>query len=165
MMNERLKIIRKNLHKTQQEFGDICGKSRRAIAAYEQGAVIPDDSFVQLLCLKFNVNETWLRTGIGNIYVEQKTNYINELSKQYNLNELGKQFLINFLELDETERNTMLQCMEFMLTNRKKNDDEKSYTEKMEQVSHELQVAENSKKYTVSTTTNTTNNITNEKIS
>lgn len=164
-MNERLKIIRKNLHKTQQEFGDICGKSRRAIAAYEQGAVIPDDSFVQLLCLKFNVNEIWLRTGIGNIYVEQKTNYINELSEQYNLNELGKQFLINFLELDETERNTMLQCMEFMLTNRKKNDDEKSYTEKMEQVLHELQVAENSKKYTVSTTTNTTNNITNEKIS
>lgn len=164
-MNKRIKLIRKNLNKTQQEFGEICGKSRRAIAAYEQGAVIPDDSFLQLLCLKFNINETWLRTGKGNMYVETKKNYINELAIQYNLNELGKQFLINFLELNENERDTMLQCMKFMLSNRNKNDDEKSYNEKMEQVSQELLASEKVKKYQVSTITNTINENTNEKIS
>lgn len=44
-------------------------------------------------------------------------------------------------------------------------DDKKSYTEKMEQVSNELLASEKAEKYTVSTTINTTNDITNEKIS
>lgn len=152
-MNERIKFIRKNLGKTQNEFGLLCGKSRRAIAAYEQGAVIPDNSFIQLLCLKFNVNEEWLKFGVGKPFNNENDNLIKEISEKYNLDNLGKQFLINFLELDENDRQTMLQCMSFMINNRKP-DEEKTYSEKLEQVANELKVAEEKNEYTASTTTN-----------
>lgn len=154
-MNERIKFIRKNLGKTQNEFGLLCGKSRRAIAAYEQGAVIPDNSFIQLLCLKFNVNEEWLKFGVGKPFNNENDNLIKELSEKYNLDNLGKQFLINFLELDENDRQTMLQCMSFMINNRKP-DKEKTYSEKLEQVANELKVAEGKNEYTASTTTSIT---------
>lgn len=154
-MNERIKFIRKNLGKTQNEFGLLCGKSRRAIAAYEQGAVIPDNSFIQLLCLKFNVNEEWLTLGIGKPFKSENDNLIKEISEKYNLDNLGKQFLINFLELNESDRQTMLQCMSFMINNRK-SDEEKSYDEKLNQVANELKVAEGKNEYTASTTTSIT---------
>lgn len=154
-MNERIKFIRKNLGKTQNEFGLLCGKSRRAIAAYEQGAVIPDNSFIQLLCLKFNVNEEWLTLGIGKPFKSENDNLIKEISEKYNLDNLGKQFLINFLELNESDRQTMLQCMSFMINNRK-SDEEKSYDEKLNQVADELKVAEGKNEYTASTTTSIT---------
>lgn len=158
-MNERIKFIRKNLGKTQNEFGLLCGKSRRAIAAYEQGAVIPDNSFIQLLCLKFNVNEEWLTLGIGKPFKSENDNLIKEISEKYNLDNLGKQFLINFLELNESDRQTMLQCMSFMINNRK-SDEEKSYDEKLNQVSNELKVAEGKNEYTASTTISITKNST-----
>lgn len=158
-MNERIKFIRKNLGKTQNEFGLLCGKSRRAIAAYEQGAVIPDNSFIQLLCLKFNVNEEWLTLGIGKPFKSENDNLIKEISEKYNLDNLGKQFLINFLELNESDRQTMLQCMSFMINNRK-SDEEKSYDEKLNQVANELKVAEGKNEYTASTTTSITKNST-----
>lgn len=154
-MNERIKFIRKNLGKTQNEFGLLCGKSRRAIAAYEQGAVIPDNSFIQLLCLKFNVNEEWLKFGVGKPFNNENDNLIKEISEKYNLDNLGKQFLINFLELDENDRQTMLQCMSFMINNRKP-DKEKTYSEKLEQVANELKVTEGKNEYTASTTTSIT---------
>lgn len=154
-MNERIKFIRKNLGKTQNEFGLLCGKSRRAIAAYEQGAVIPDNSFIQLLCLKFNVNEEWLKFGVGKPFNNENDNLIKEISEKYNLDNLGKQFLINFLELDENDRQTMLQCMSFMINNRKP-DKEKTYSEKLEQVANELKVVEGKNEYTASTTTSIT---------
>lgn len=154
-MNERIKFIRKNLGKTQNEFGLLCGKSRRAIAAYEQGAVIPDNSFIQLLCLKFNVNEEWLKFGVGKPFNNENDNLIKEISEKYNLDNLGKQFLINFLELDENDRQTMLQCMSFMINNRKP-DEEKTYSEKLEQVANELKVTEEKNEYTASTTTSIT---------
>lgn len=151
-MNNRIKTLRKYLNKTQEEFGVLCGKSRRAIAAYEQGAATPDESFIQLLSLKFKVNINWLKTGKEEMFINDEENLINEISSRYNLDNSGKQFLTNFLELDQNERKIMLQCMSFMLNN--KSDDEKTYNEKMQEVSTELLAEEQGKTSTVSTISN-----------
>ena len=153
-MNNRIKTLRKYLNKTQEEFGVLCGKSRRAIAAYEQGAATPDESFIQLLSLKFKVNINWLKTGKEEMFINDEENLINEISKKYNLDNSGKQFLTNFLELDQDERKVMLQCMSFMINNGK-SDEEKTYDEKLNQVANELKVAEEKNEYITSTTTNT----------
>lgn len=81
-MNNRIKILRKHLKKTQEEFGSLCGKSRRAIAAYEQGTVVPDASFIQLLSLKFKVNITWLKSGKGEMFFNSP--YEDELLSIFN---------------------------------------------------------------------------------
>lgn len=69
-MNERIKLIRKNLKMTQAEFGQEIGSTRDAIANYENGRVIPDKTTRMLICSKFNVNEAWLETGEGDPYRE-----------------------------------------------------------------------------------------------
>ena len=67
-MYKRLKEIRKSIGDTQTQFAEKLGTSRNAIASYELGKVIPNDTFIQLLCAKFNINEEWLRTGNGEMY-------------------------------------------------------------------------------------------------
>ena len=69
-MNERLKKLRKELGMTQQEFADSIGIKRSTMATYEAGRNIPIDAVVSLICREFNVNEKWLRTGEGEMFIE-----------------------------------------------------------------------------------------------
>ena len=70
-MNERLKELRKALgFKNQQEFADALKIKRGTIANYEIGRNEPIDAVVTLICSKFNVNEEWLRTGEGEMFIE-----------------------------------------------------------------------------------------------
>lgn len=67
---ERLKWLRKDQKLTQQDFADNLGISRGALANYEVGRNEPIDAVIVLICSKFAVNETWLRTGKGDPYVK-----------------------------------------------------------------------------------------------
>lgn len=74
-MNERLKKLRKALNFTQQKFGERLGIKGNTVAQYELGRNLPIEPVVNLICLEFNVNEEWLRTGEGDMFlpVEQDT--------------------------------------------------------------------------------------------
>lgn len=67
-MNNRIKEIRKELRLTQQEFADRIGIKRNTVANYETGRNEPVDSVCSLIVREFNVNETWLRTGVGEMF-------------------------------------------------------------------------------------------------
>lgn len=67
-MHERIKLLRKQLGLTQQEFADKLNIKRGAIANYEIGRNIPIDAVVTLICRQFNVNEDWLRNGTGDMF-------------------------------------------------------------------------------------------------
>lgn len=69
-MNERLKELRKHLGLTQEKFADRLSMKRNTIANYEIGRNEPIDAVIQLICKEFNVNETWLRTGEGEMFAE-----------------------------------------------------------------------------------------------
>lgn len=69
-MKDRIKKIRTGLGLTQQEFADKISVKRGAIANYEIGRNEPTDSVISLICREFNVNEEWLRTGKGDMFVE-----------------------------------------------------------------------------------------------
>lgn len=64
-VNGRLKEIRNHFNKGQQEFGKQLGVSRDVISNYELNRVEIKDYFIKLICLEFNINEKWLRTGDG----------------------------------------------------------------------------------------------------
>lgn len=89
-MNTRLKSIRHILKMTQPEFGKLCGKSRDAIATYESGRVIPDDTFIKVICLTFNVNEEWLRTGNGSMFIDTKNNSLKTMPLNEQLRKIRK---------------------------------------------------------------------------
>lgn len=84
-MKDRIKKLRKELDLTQQEFADRIGVKRGGIANYEIGRNEPTDSVISLICREFNVNETWLRTGNGEMF--------KELSRAQDIALLTKQLL------------------------------------------------------------------------
>ena len=69
-MKERLKSLRKELGYTQQTFAEKIGIKRNTFAQYENGRNEPIDAVVKLICDKFHVNENWLRTGEGEMFIE-----------------------------------------------------------------------------------------------
>lgn len=69
-MNERLKKLRKALSLTQQEFAERLNIGRGTLANYEVGRNEPIDAVVSLICREFSVNEVWLRTGEGEMFVQ-----------------------------------------------------------------------------------------------
>ena len=83
-MNERIKKLRKELKLTQQEFADELKISRGNIGSYEVGKGSPSDAVVSLICKTFNVNEEWLRSGAGDMFLElpeedEEAAYVSEL--------------------------------------------------------------------------------------
>lgn len=79
-MDERIKQLRKKFDLTQEAFADRIGVKRGAIANYEIGRNIPTDSVVSLICREFNVNELWLREGIGDPFqVKSRAEEMGEL--------------------------------------------------------------------------------------
>ena len=67
-MKERIKELRKAVGLNQTEFGKRVGVSLSAVQKWESGENIVSDSVILLLCREFGVNETWLRTGYGDMY-------------------------------------------------------------------------------------------------
>lgn len=69
-LNERLKKLRKALDLTQQAFADKIGMKQNTIAQYEMGRTVPSDAIIFSICREFNVNEDWLRTGKGDMFLK-----------------------------------------------------------------------------------------------
>jgi transcriptional regulator with XRE-family HTH domain len=81
-MNERLKEIRKSNPngKTQETFANYLEISKENISSYESGRRNPSDAFIKLVCEKCNVNEDWLRTGNGEMFMpETKDEQISKM--------------------------------------------------------------------------------------
>lgn len=69
-MKDRIKALRKALDMTQQEFADKIGLKRNSVASYEIGKNYPMDTVILSICREFNVNEEWLRTGEGEMFIQ-----------------------------------------------------------------------------------------------
>ena len=70
-MKDRIKELRKSLKLTQQAFADRLGIKQNTVALYEMGRSGVSDGIIKSICREFNVNETWLRTGEGEMFVEK----------------------------------------------------------------------------------------------
>ena len=113
-MKDRIRKIRRNLDLTQQEFADKLGIKRNTIANYESGRNEPIDAVVSLICREFNVNENWLTSGEGEMFLpvedavgEVVSKLVDELNPFYdmiidimhtfnNLDDKGQEIICNF---------------------------------------------------------------------
>lgn len=67
-MKERIKAVRKALNLTQTEFGDRVSLKQSTITSYENGIRTPSNAIISAICKEFSVNETWLKTGQGDMF-------------------------------------------------------------------------------------------------
>ncbi len=73
-MNERVREVRKKLGLTLEKFGSQLGVSKVAISRIENGINNVTEQMCKSICREFNVNETWLRTGKGEMFIPQTQN-------------------------------------------------------------------------------------------
>lgn len=73
-MKDRIKKIRKELDLTQQKFADVLGVKRNTVGQWECGVNPLTDQTIFSICREFNINENWLRTGEGDMFIKPSRN-------------------------------------------------------------------------------------------
>ena len=74
-MNTRIKELRKFLKLTQKEFGSKVGLKPSTINDIEHNRCKVNERLLIALCSKFSVNEEWLRTGKGDMFINEDKKY------------------------------------------------------------------------------------------
>lgn len=67
-INERIRELRTVLNLSQVKFGMPIGLSRDEVKNIEYGKTVPKDITIPIICEKFHVSESWLRTGEGEMF-------------------------------------------------------------------------------------------------
>lgn len=126
-MNERIRLLRKELGLNQSDFGNKIGVKQGTVAGYESGARTPLDAVVSSICREFDVNEEWLRTGEGEMF-EQMTEqqkllkYTGMLLKDKDsaiVNAI-QSFIVTYEQLDDTSKATLEKIAQQFVDNLKK---------------------------------------------
>jgi transcriptional regulator with XRE-family HTH domain len=107
-INQRIKKLRKELKLTQNEFSSIITISAGQLACIETEKRIVNDRTVKLVCDSFKVNNTWLRTGEGPIFSEDKDVKYTKLIALYDtLRPKYQEYILNainnFLKMQSEE--------------------------------------------------------------
>lgn len=103
--NDRVRQLRKELGLNQSDFGKKIGMKQTSVSTMEaQGATVSDQA-IKAICNTFSVNETWLRTGQGEMFNTAKVDdAFSRLADQYELDYIGQEILRTYLQLDNTGR-------------------------------------------------------------
>lgn len=86
-MHERIRLIRKTLKLTLAEFGKAIGLGSTAICDIEHQRCNATERVIIAICAKYHVNEKWLKTGEGEMFIttdiqlDEFFNIFNQLSE------------------------------------------------------------------------------------
>ena len=66
---DRIRVIRKSLGIKQGEFAQRIGLTQTSMSMIELGKTTLTDKNIKLICATFGVDENWLRTGKGGMFI------------------------------------------------------------------------------------------------
>lgn len=128
-MNNRLKKIRVHFNKTQEEFANSINiKSKAHISALESGKRSITDRIISDVCAEYNVNEEWLRNGIGPIFIEPNTFSLDEYVKQKGATDFELEIIKAFFEMDPEIRKAATEQFKVSLLSKLANTNELAAT-------------------------------------
>ena len=67
-MGERVRELRKTLRLSGEKFGEKIGLKKVAVSQIETGRNNLSEQNILAICREFNVNEDWLRYGMGEMF-------------------------------------------------------------------------------------------------
>lgn len=103
----RIKALRKELGLTQLEFGRKLGLKANTITSYETNVRVPSEAAFLSICREFNVNEKWLRTGEGEMFLKlppasELGTYIGQVIQSDD--DFIKKIIVNYMQLDDKSK-------------------------------------------------------------
>lgn len=107
-LGERIKKVRKSLNLTQQDFSIRFGSTQNSLTGYETGRRNPSNAVINNICKEFNVNEHWLRTGEGDMFVEADTFSLDEVMRNRGATDLELQLIKTYFSIEPDTRVILL---------------------------------------------------------
>lgn len=105
-INERIGTVLSELNLTKTAFAESLNVSQQYISKIVKTGN-PSDMFIDALCTKYNVNEEWLRTGKGDMFItltrdEEITDFVGSLLHNEN-DSFKKRFISMLANLGESD--------------------------------------------------------------
>lgn len=99
----RIRELRKDFLKiTLEEFGKKVGVTKVAISRLESGERNVTDQMCKSICREFNVNEQWLRTGEGEMFLQSDPDEeYKKAAEKLSDDELVRAILVEYFKLDD----------------------------------------------------------------
>lgn len=88
-MDKRIRFIRKHNKMTQKQFGDVLRLSQDQISLFERGLRFPKLDTIDLICIKFGIDQDWLVNGNGEPFIDP----FDSIDAPEQLKELGRKII------------------------------------------------------------------------
>ena len=92
-IRERLLLVRKSKKLNQTDFAKAIGVTGSAICNYENGTRPIGNQVIRAVCREFQINEEWLRSGVGEMDSPEPSSVVGDLIETYKLNNFEDTFL------------------------------------------------------------------------
>ena len=122
-LNERIDYLIKSLGMKKTAFAEKLNVSQAFVSQLCSWVKQPSERTIQDICTKFNVNEDWLRTGNGEMFIEltrdeQIENFVGDVLKSEE-DSFKKKFISMLSALDESDWEVLQKMVELMQENKK----------------------------------------------
>ena len=107
-MIERFKNIRKAKGLTMEQFGKRLGVTKSAVSKWESGGREITNQVIKAVCKEFGVNENWLRTGEGDMFVHDMTDKLDDLAAAHSLGSDQRVLIEKFIKLSPEARQAVI---------------------------------------------------------
>ena len=116
-VNERIRYFRKSvLHINQRQFASDLGMAQTGVSGMEQDGATVTDRAIKSICMAYNVNEDWLRSGTEPMYIQAPTFSLDDFVRQRGGTELEVDIMKAYFELEPDIRAMLVQHFKERLT-------------------------------------------------
>lgn len=106
-MNNRIKTLRKTLKLSQEAFGKRIRIAGASVSRLESGENKPSEQTISLICSSFNVSESWLRTGDGDMFLQAGSGDVDRLVAKYGFSDVLRKLLVTYERMNSEQQKVM----------------------------------------------------------
>ncbi|MCI6659535.1 MAG: helix-turn-helix transcriptional regulator [Peptoniphilaceae bacterium] len=118
-MNERVRQLRHALGLSGEKFGAKLGIQRNAISLIETGKNRLSEQNILAICREYGVNENWLRTGEGEMFLSTDELSLDEMADAAHADPLEIQIVKAYFSIDPEIRKQALAQFQSTLSDQK----------------------------------------------
>jgi len=111
-LGERIRKVRRTLDLTQEAFCNRIGLKRNSISLVESNKRNISDQAILSICREFNVNEEWIRNGVGEMFKATASDVLEQLAYKYHLSEADCVMVEKFVNMRPEARKMLLNYMQ-----------------------------------------------------
>ena len=114
-INDRIRELRLSTGCSQREFSQRINIGSSTLAMLETAQRNVKNIHIAQICNAFDVNENWLRTGLGSMFLIQDADWIEKAANKYQLDNFDKALINTYIQLTMEQRQTIKQYLNDVL--------------------------------------------------